>query len=52
MARCVPIGRKLKLTEHQATEAIARRNAGESLTEIALSYREPFDDFEALNQRP
>jgi DNA invertase Pin-like site-specific DNA recombinase len=38
MARGVRLGRKPKLTEHQAAEAIARRNAGESLTEIALSY--------------
>ena len=38
MARGVRFGRKPKLTEHQAAEAIARRNAGESLTEIALSY--------------
>lgn len=33
VARCVPFGRKPKLTEHQAAEAIARRNAGD------LSYR-------------
>ena len=38
MARGVRFGREPKLTEHQAAEAIARRNAGESLTEIALSY--------------
>ena len=40
MARGVRFGRKpkLKLTEHQAAEAIQRRNAGESLTNIALSY--------------
>jgi len=38
MARGVRFGRKPKLTEHQAAEAITRRNAGESLTNIALSY--------------
>jgi len=38
MARGVRFGRKPKLTEHQAAEAITRRNAGESLTDIARSY--------------
>jgi DNA invertase Pin-like site-specific DNA recombinase len=38
MARGVRFGRKPKLTEHQAAEALARRNGGESLTDIALSY--------------
>jgi hypothetical protein len=31
-------GRKLKLTRHQVAEALARREAGEMLTEIARSY--------------
>ena len=31
-------GRKLKLTKHQREEAIARREAGEALTEIGRSY--------------
>jgi DNA invertase Pin-like site-specific DNA recombinase len=38
MARGVAFGRKRKLTEHQAAEAIARRNGGESLTNIARTY--------------
>ena len=37
MARGVRFGGKPKLTEDQAAEALARRNAGESLTNIALS---------------
>ena len=31
-------GRKLKLTKHQREEALARREAGEGLVEIARSY--------------
>jgi IS30 family transposase len=34
----VRFGRKLKLTLHQRQEAIARREAGEALTEIGRSY--------------
>jgi DNA invertase Pin-like site-specific DNA recombinase len=37
-ARGVVLGRKPKLTSHQKREAIARREAGEVLTEIARSY--------------
>jgi DNA invertase Pin-like site-specific DNA recombinase len=37
-ARGVILGRKPKLTNHQRREAIARREAGEVLTEIARSY--------------
>lgn len=37
-ARGVKLGRKPKLTRHQKDEAIARRQAGEALTEIARSY--------------
>jgi len=37
-ARGVRFGRKLKLTKHQQQEAIARREAGEALTEIARTY--------------
>ena len=37
-ARCVRLGRKPKLTPHQRTEALARRDAGEPLVEIARSY--------------
>jgi hypothetical protein len=34
----VRFGRKLKLTPHQRREALARREAGEALAEIARSY--------------
>lgn len=37
-ARGVHMGRPSKLTPHQRQEAIARRNAGEALTEIGRSY--------------
>jgi DNA invertase Pin-like site-specific DNA recombinase len=37
-ARGVRFGRPLKLTKHQITEAIARREAGEALVEIGRSY--------------
>ncbi len=37
-ARGVRFGRKLKLTKHQIQEALARREAGEPLTEIGKSY--------------
>src|SRR3954469_235567 len=37
-ARGVILGRKPKLTNHQRREAIARREAGEVLTDIARSY--------------
>jgi len=37
-ARGVRFGRKLKLTKHQKDEALARREAGEPLVEIARSY--------------
>src|ERR1700745_1390259 len=37
-ARGVKLGRKPKLTPHQRAEAIARREAGEVLTDIARSY--------------
>ena len=36
--RGVKIGRAFKLTAHQRREAIARRDGGELLTEIARSY--------------
>lgn len=38
MSRGVRFGRKPKLTPHQAREALARREAGEPLVEIARSY--------------
>ena len=37
-ARGVLFGRPPKLTPHQRSEAIARRNAGETLTNTARSY--------------
>ena len=37
-ARSVLFGRPRKLTPHQRKEAIARRDAGETLTDIARSY--------------
>jgi DNA invertase Pin-like site-specific DNA recombinase len=37
-ARGVRLGRKRKLTPHQIREALARRKAGEPLTEIGRSY--------------
>jgi DNA invertase Pin-like site-specific DNA recombinase len=37
-ARGVRFGRKLKLTQHQTTEALQRREAGEALVEIGRSY--------------
>jgi DNA invertase Pin-like site-specific DNA recombinase len=37
-ARGIVMGRTPKLTAHQRREAIARREAGEVLTEIAQSY--------------
>ena len=37
-ANGVRFGRKRKLTEHQRREAIARREAGESLGSMARSY--------------
>jgi DNA invertase Pin-like site-specific DNA recombinase len=37
-ARGVRFGRRPKLTKHQQHEALARRDAGETLTEIARSY--------------
>jgi len=38
MAKGVAFGRKPKLTHHQRLEAIARRNAGETVQSIARSY--------------
>ena len=37
-ARGVRFGRKLKLTSHQRREALARREAGEALTDIARTF--------------
>jgi DNA invertase Pin-like site-specific DNA recombinase len=38
MANGIRFGRKPKLTRHQIAEALARREAGESLTDIGKSY--------------
>jgi DNA invertase Pin-like site-specific DNA recombinase len=38
MANGVRFGRKPKLTPHQRAEALARREAGESMTAIARSF--------------
>jgi len=38
MARGVSFGRKPKLTQHQVAEALARREAGEAMTDIGRSY--------------
>jgi DNA invertase Pin-like site-specific DNA recombinase len=38
MAKGVVMGRKPKLTHHQRQEAVARREAGESLMDIGRSY--------------
>jgi hypothetical protein len=38
MARGVKFGRKPNLTPHQVNEAIARREAGEAMTDIGRSY--------------
>ena len=38
MAQGVVFGRKPKLTHHQRLEAIARRDAGETVASIARSY--------------
>jgi len=44
----VKFGRKPALTKHQQTEALARREAGEALTEIARTYkRQPLNDIQA-----
>jgi DNA invertase Pin-like site-specific DNA recombinase len=37
-ARGVRLGRKPKLTPHQQREAVARRDTGEAVTEIARSF--------------
>jgi DNA invertase Pin-like site-specific DNA recombinase len=38
LANGIRFGRKPKLTPHQRAEAVRRRAAGETLTEIAKSY--------------
>jgi DNA invertase Pin-like site-specific DNA recombinase len=50
-ARGVRFGRKLKLTKHQREEALARREAGEALTEIARTYAVSHSTISRLGQR-
>jgi len=49
MANGVRFGRKPKLTRHQIAEAIARREAGESLTDIGRSYNVSHSTISRLN---
>jgi len=49
-ARGVVLGRKPKLTRHQRREAIARREAGEVLKDIARSYNVSHSTISRLNQ--
>jgi len=50
-ARGVHLGRPLALTPHQRQEAIARREAGESLVEIARSYNVSHPTISRLRSR-
>ena len=50
-ARGVRLGRKPKLTPHQIREALARREAGEPLTEIARSYAVSHSTISRLRSR-
>jgi DNA invertase Pin-like site-specific DNA recombinase len=49
MANGVRFGRKPKLTRHQIAEALARREAGESLTDIGRSYNVSHSTISRLN---
>jgi DNA invertase Pin-like site-specific DNA recombinase len=51
-ARGVAMGRKPKLTRHQQREAIARRDAGESLVDIARSYNVSHSTTSRLTAEP
>ena len=51
VARGVRLGRKPKLTRHQIKEALARREAGEPLTEIARSYNVSHSTISRLRPR-
>jgi len=50
-ARGVRLGRKPKLTPHQIREALARREVGEPLTEIARSYNVSHSTISRLQSR-
>ena len=45
----VHMGRPAKLTPHQRAQAIARRDAGEALVDIARVQRKPLDDQPTLS---
>ena len=49
MANGVRFGRKPKLTRHQIAEALTRREAGESLTDIGRSYNVSHSTISRLN---
>lgn len=51
-ARGVAMGRKPKLTSHQQQEAIARRDAGEALVDIARSYNVSHSTISRLTAEP
>ena len=46
------MGRPVKLTHHQQQEAIARRNAGEALVDIARSYNVSHSTISRLTAAP
>jgi DNA invertase Pin-like site-specific DNA recombinase len=48
-ARGVKLGPKFKLTPHQRKEALARRNSGETLMDIARSYNVSHAPFRGLS---
>jgi DNA invertase Pin-like site-specific DNA recombinase len=50
-ARGVRLGRKPKLTPHQVREALARREVGEPLTDIARSYNVSHSTISRLQSR-
>ncbi len=50
MANGVRFGRKPKLTRHQIAEALARREAGEALTDIGRSYNVSHSTISRLGQ--
>jgi DNA invertase Pin-like site-specific DNA recombinase len=52
MAEGVRFGPRPKLTAHQKREAIARRNAGETLTDIARSYNVSHSLISRLKDQP
>jgi DNA invertase Pin-like site-specific DNA recombinase len=51
-ARGVRFGTKLKLTPHQRREALARREAGEALTEIGRTFGVSHSTISRLRVKP